>query len=243
MIVAAHRGSSGLAPENTMAAFQMAASAGADLIELDVRFSAECSCVVIHDRTVRRTTNSWGQVHRIPLQQLQQLDAGRWFAPRYAGERIPALSEVLESLPPNIGVNCEIKTDGDPRSRVTRASALIETLRRCRGKRQVIISSFDHRFLALLSRHEPSLALGVLLQPLNLRRKYSSIARRVGASCVFCARGMLRHQLVADAKAHGLIVGVYTIDTRAQLARASRYGVDLVFTNHPEKIRPWLSNG
>jgi glycerophosphoryl diester phosphodiesterase len=226
-----------------MAAFQAAASAGADLIELDVRFSAECACVVIHDRTVRRTTNGWGQVHKMHLDHLKQLDAGVWFSARYAGERIPTLSEVLDDLPGKVGVNCEIKTDGDPRSRVTRAHALLDTLRRHRGKRQLIISSFDRRFLALLSRHEPSLPLGLLLQPLNITRRYSSVAWRVGASYIFCSRRMLRHQMVADAKEHGLTVGAYTIDSRAQLARASRYGVDLVFTNHPERIRPWLSNG
>jgi glycerophosphoryl diester phosphodiesterase len=243
MIIAAHRGSSGLAPENTLAAFQMASSTGADFIELDVRFSAECTCVVIHDRTVRRTTNGWGQVHKMSLHHLQRLDAGRWFAPRFAGERIPTLSEVLDNLPAEVGLNCEIKTDGDPRSRATRAQALLETLRRHPGKRQLIVSSFDHRFLALLSRHEPSLPLGILLQPLTLARRYSRVARRVGASYIFCSRGMLRRQMVADAKAHGIIIGAYTIDTSAQLDRARRYGVDLVFTNHPERILPWLSHG
>jgi glycerophosphoryl diester phosphodiesterase len=242
MIVVAHRGSSGTAPENTMAAFLAATAAGADLVELDVRFSAECACVVIHDRTLRRTTNGWGHVHKTSLQHLQRLDAGRWFSPRFAGEHIPTLAEVLETLPPAIGVNCEVKTDGDPRSRLTRALALLETLRDRSGKRQLIVSSFDHRFLAVLARHAPSLSLGVLLQPLTLARRPSQIARRTGAAFIFCGRTMLRHRMVADARIHGLSVGAYTVDTLAQLARAGRYGVDMVFTNHPEKIRQWLLN-
>lgn len=225
-----------------MAAFMAAAAAGADLIELDVRFSADLACVVIHDRTVGRTTNGWGHVHTLPLSTLRQMDAGRWFAPRFAGEQIPTLAEVLEMLPPSVGVNCEVKTDGDPRSRVTRARALIETVQRHGGNRSVIVSSFDHRFLSILSRQAPWLVLGVLLQPLrDLARRPSILARRAGATCIFCSKGMIRHRMVADAQSHGMSIGVYCVDTLGQLARARRYGADMVFTNYPERVLTWLA--
>jgi glycerophosphoryl diester phosphodiesterase len=242
MIVVAHRGSSGSAPENTMAAFLAAATAGADLIELDVRFSAECTCVVMHDRSVRRTTNGVGYVHKLSLASLRRLDAGRWFSPAFTSQRIPTFAEVLQTLPPTIGINCEVKTDGDPRPRTRRAHALLETLHKYSGPRSVIVSSFDHRFLSILSRHAPALPLGVLLQPLrDLPRRASIVAHRAGASFIFCGRGMIRHRIVADARRSGMSVGVYTVDTLPQLARARRYGVDMVFTNYPEKILPWLA--
>lgn len=241
-IVVAHRGSSGTAPENTMAAFMAAAAAGADLIECDVRFSSDLACVIMHDRTVRRTTDGWGQVHRLSLAELRHMDAGRWFSPRFAGERIPTLAEILENVPAAVGLNCEVKTDGDPRSRVTRARALVDTLRQHRGDRLVIVSSFDHRFLSVLSRQAPWLTLGILLQPVrDLARRPSTLARRAGATCVFCGRGTIRRRIVDDARNHGMSTGVYCIDTRAQLARVSRYGVDMVFTNHPEKVLTWLA--
>jgi len=242
MIVVAHRGCSGTAPENTMAAFLAAATAGADLIELDVRFSAECACVVMHDRTVRRTTNGFGYVHKLSLAALRQLDAGRWFSPAFAGEKIPTLAEVLQTLPPTIGINCEVKTDGDPRPRTRRVHALLETIRQHSGTRTLIVSSFDHRFLSILSHLAPALPLGVLLQPLrDLTRRASTMARRAGASFIFCGRGMIRHRIVADARTCGMSVGVYTVDTLTQLAKAKRYGADMVFTNYPEKILPWLA--
>lgn len=224
-----------------MAAFQAAAAAGADLIELDVRFSADLACVVMHDRTVRRTTDGWGQVHRMTLSAIRTLDAGRWFSPRFAGQRVPILDEVLEMLPPSIGVNCEVKTDGDPRSRLTRVRALSAAVERHRDSRTLIVSSFDHRFLSMLSRHAPWLTLGVLLHPLrDVARRPSVIARRAGASCVFCSSGMIRHRLITDAHDHGLSVGIYVIDTVARLARVRRYGADMVFTNYPERVLPWL---
>ena len=241
MMVLAHRGSSGTAPENTLAAFRSAAAAGADLIELDVRFSAECTSVVIHDRTLRRTTDGSGFVHATPLSRLRQLDAGRWFSSAFAGERIPTLSEVLETLPPAIGINCEVKTDGDPRSRESRAGALADTLRRHGKQRQLIVSSFDHRFLAVFSHQAPAVALGILVQPVrDIARRASALAGRVGAVCIFCSRRVVRRRMIDDAHRHNLSVGVYVVDTADVLARMQRFGVDMVFTNHPEIILPCL---
>jgi glycerophosphoryl diester phosphodiesterase len=242
MIVVAHRGSSGTAPENTLASFLAAAAAGADLVELDVRFSAECISVVLHDRTLRRTTDGWGQIHTTSLRELQSLDAGRWYASRFAGERIPTLAEVFAALPGAVGVNCEVKTDGDPRSRLTRALSLLHTIRTHGRTRQIIVSSFDHRFLAVVARHAPSLPIGLLIPPFSMTRLPSRMARRTGAAFVFYGRTMLRHRTVNDAHAHGMRVGVYCVDTLAQCVRAQRYGVDMVFTNYPEKLRQWISH-
>jgi len=244
MIVVAHRGSSGTSPENTMAAFLAAAAAGGDMVELDVRFSAECACVVIHDRRLRRTTNGRGDVHATALSVLLRLDAGGWFSPRFAQEHVPTLAEVLDTLPPAVGVNCEVKTDGDPRSRSERARILADTLHRHGRTRMLIVSSFDHRFLTILSHYAPTLALGVLLQPVrDISRRASRLAHRVGATSIFCSRRMLRRRLVEDARRHNLHIGVYCVDTQAQLLRVQRYGVDMVFTNHPEIILPCLANG
>jgi glycerophosphoryl diester phosphodiesterase len=242
MMLVAHRGSAGTAPENTMAAFRAAAVAGADMIELDVRFSAECACVVIHDRTLRRTTNGHGRVHTQTLAHLRSLDAGSWFSRHCAGERIPTLAEVLQELPASVGVDIEVKTDGDPRSLRLRASALARTIEHHGHNRLIIVSSFDHRFLAILARHAPSLAIGILVQPLrDLTRRPSRIARRTGAIAVFCSRRIIRHRLVDDAHRHGISIGVYCVDTPAQLAKLQRYGVDMIFTNYPETILPCLA--
>jgi len=242
-MVVAHRGSSGTAPENTMAAFLAASAAGADFIELDVRFSAEYACVVMHDRRLRRTTNGRGYVHATSLPVLRGLDAGQWFSPRFAMERVPTLAHVLDTLPPAIGLNCEVKTDGDPRSRLERARVLAETLHRHRRNRPLIVSSFDHRFLSILSHFAPTVALGVLLQPVrDISRRASRLAHRVGATSIFCSRRMLRRRLVDDVRRHNLTIGVYCVDTPAQLSRVQRYGVDMVFTNHPEIILPCLAN-
>ncbi|MGE0709656.1 MAG: glycerophosphodiester phosphodiesterase [Planctomycetota bacterium] len=95
-LVVAHRGDSQNAPENTLAAFQAAIAAGAPVIELDVRQAATGELVVIHDEKVDRTTDGQGEVARLPLAALRELSAGAWFAPEFAGERLPTLDETLD---------------------------------------------------------------------------------------------------------------------------------------------------
>src|SRR5690348_16428729 len=97
-IVFAHRGASAYAPENTLAAFELALEQGAAAIEFDVKLSADGHIVVIHDRTVERTSDGSGRVNRLPLAALQKLDAGSWFSAEFRGAKIPTLDEVFETV-------------------------------------------------------------------------------------------------------------------------------------------------
>src|ERR1700694_2483556 len=95
MLVIAHRGASGNAPENTLAAFRKAVALGATFIETDLQLSRDAHFVAIHDATVNRTTNGQGRVHDMKLAELRRLDPGSWFGSEFAGERIPTLGESL----------------------------------------------------------------------------------------------------------------------------------------------------
>src|SRR5438046_5655063 len=94
MLVIAHRGASGNAPENTMAAFKKAVALGASFIETDLQLSRDARFVAIHDATVNRTTNGQGTVHEMTLTELRRLDAGSWFGSEFAGERMPTVEEI-----------------------------------------------------------------------------------------------------------------------------------------------------
>ena len=111
--VIAHRGSSADRPENTVAAIKRAIEAGATATEIDVRTSKDGHLVILHDETLDRTTNGTGRVEENTLEQLQQLDAGSWFDPDYADERIPTLIESLEACGDNIDVLLDLKGAGD----------------------------------------------------------------------------------------------------------------------------------
>ncbi|MEK6570557.1 MAG: glycerophosphodiester phosphodiesterase family protein [Bacteroidota bacterium] len=122
LLVVAHRGCSGRAPENTVAAFEMALEFGADMIECDVRLTKDDEVVVFHDRTLNRTTDGGGPVEERTLEDLKKLDAGSWFSRRFSGERIPTLNEVLCLLEGRAFLNIELKAD----SRKRRSHVLLE---------------------------------------------------------------------------------------------------------------------
>lgn len=106
----AHRGASAIAPENTLAALRLASELGATWVEFDVTLSADDEVVVIHDYTVNRTTDGSGCVRRLRWKQLRYLDAGSWFSPCFAGEKIPSLAEWIElSMQLGLGLNIECK--------------------------------------------------------------------------------------------------------------------------------------
>ena len=96
--VIGHRGASGSAPENTLAAFRKAAALGARWVEFDVRLSADGRCILLHDDTVDRTTDGKGRADRMMLEDLAGLDAGAWFDREFAGETIPTLEETIDLL-------------------------------------------------------------------------------------------------------------------------------------------------
>src|SRR4051794_38719235 len=114
--IIAHRGASGSAPENTIAAFELAAAHGADAIELDVRLTADRVPVVLHDAALDRTTSGRGPLGLMTLEQVQKLDAGppstadrgRSFPFRDTGIRVPTLAEALRAIS-GIPVLLEIK--------------------------------------------------------------------------------------------------------------------------------------
>src|SRR5260221_43314 len=93
--VSAHRGASGYAPENTLAAFRLANELGADMVEFDVHLTADERLVLIHDDTLDRTTTGTGYVRDHTWDEIAGLDAGAWYAPEFQGERVPLLDDVL----------------------------------------------------------------------------------------------------------------------------------------------------
>ncbi|HKQ97182.1 MAG TPA: glycerophosphodiester phosphodiesterase family protein, partial [Candidatus Polarisedimenticolia bacterium] len=117
-----HRGASAHAPENTLASFERALHDGADWIECDVRLSADDVPIILHDATLDRTTDGRGSAASLPLASILRLDAGSWFAPRFRGERVPMLAEVLALLDGRGGINLELKID-EPGDRVRAAHA------------------------------------------------------------------------------------------------------------------------
>lgn len=223
----AHRGASAGAPENTLAAFRRALAAGADGIELDVHLSRDGVPVVIHDDTLERTTDGTGRVAAHPLDRLQSLDAGAWFASRFAGEPLPTLQAALHLLAGRVRLDLEVK---DARA----GMAVLDLLDRF-PQADAVVSSFDHGLLARLRRAAPALPLAVLAdRDWHLALGRASVLR----ACAFHPRAdLVGRPLLAACRRRHLPVFAWTVDDPARALTLARIGIDGLFTNDPGLLR------
>ena len=207
------------------------------MIELDVRLTADRHLVVFHDRRLGRTADGSGPVWTKTLAELRSLDAGSWFGPRFRGEKIPTLHDVFRSVPRKVGINVEVKTDGDPRKKADLEEVLLAAVHAEAEHRTILVSSFNHAFLRSLHRLAPSLKLGALYMPVrDVAKRPSALARRLGVSAFVCSRSQLRKRFVRNAHQHGVAVIVYGVNSLRHLARTRRFEVDGIITDFPEKM-------
>jgi len=237
----AHQGASGVAPSNTLAAFRRAAEMGADGVELDVHLSADGALVVIHDVTVQRTTDGAGQVTDLSLAALKELDAGSWFDPAFAGERIPTLEEVFETVGRRLLVNVELKPpSGEDRGLEAAVTGLVE---RHGLANRVLISSFDPVVLRRVRRLASHLPLGFLYSPMPggwLTRARAWPMRDLRPEAVHPYWVLVRPSTVRRAHTRGRRVVVWTVDRPEVMHRLAGWGVDAIITNRPDRLREVL---
>jgi glycerophosphoryl diester phosphodiesterase len=227
----AHRGVSDLAPENSIAAFELALAQKCDGIELDVRLMSG-QVMVIHDDTVDRTTNGSGLVYQLSQQQWQQLDAGD-------GQPPPSLRQVLQLVAGRCEVNIELKsTDlvAQVAEEINHAIANFDF-----SQTQLLVSAFDHRLLMQMRALMPELAIAPLIQccPVAL----AQFASQMGAQALHSYTDNTDAELLEDAHARGLKVRVYTVKLAADLLRLKQIGVDAVFVNDVAWARQVLAAG
>jgi glycerophosphoryl diester phosphodiesterase len=241
--IIAHRGDSSRAPENTLAAIELAISAGADMVEIDVGFSADGALMVIHDASLERTTSGTGEVRALPLAGLRELDAGGWFAPRFAGEKIPLLGEALDLVRGRLPLNVEIK--GDSVVERTREGspgdiedAVLAAVRERGMFDQVLFSSFHPLALWRLRRRDPRAFTASLLHAHWHRgRSPREIVEEVGSSALHVADRELEPQLILGCREAGIPLRVYTVNDPGRYLELAAQGIDAVFSDDPGGLR------
>ncbi len=226
----AHRGASAVAPESTRAAIAAAVRAGADMVELDVQMTRDRRLVIFHDDRLERTTNGRGRLSRTRYAELARLDAGGWFAPRFAGERVLLASQALRQIPRRMGINLELKRTPQ-RPQLT--AGISRLLRRHRLGARLILSSFDDRLLAPFTHRRMAVALICGRRPDQSLR----LAIRLGCAAWHPKHTLVTPARIARAHAAGLRVRVWTVDTLPRARQLARWGVDGLFTNDPARLR------
>ena len=231
MLLIAHRGASGYAPENTLAAFRKAVAMGLSFIETDLQLSRDARFVAIHDDTVNRTTNGQGAVHELTLAELRRLDAGSWFGSSFTGERIPTLEEILDfAKRHDVVFYLELKPGGSWGGE----HALIGALRDSGEIARTVVISFDSSLVATVRRAEPTLMTGLLYD--GQLDKPIERALEIGARQL-CVRGdLVTPALVAEAKSRDLQVICWTVNHPAHMRLLANAGVAGIMSDYPDRL-------
>ncbi len=236
--VIAHRGFSGVAPENTLAAVRRAIEVGADMVEIDVGLTRDGHVVVLHDATLERTTDGRGPLAEATLAQVRRLDAGSWFAPEFAGEKVPTLAEVLDLARGRILVNVEIKSEAvTDEAEGGIADKVLGLVRERDMLDRVIVSSFDPRALVHVRRLDAEAKTASLYND-DLHRGMSpiEIMTAAGSQAFNVSRRKVGPEIVRETHRYGRPVAVYTINDEARMRRLIAMGVDALFTDRPDRM-------
>ena len=252
LLVIGHRGASALAPENTLASFDMAQRDGADGIEFDVRLARDDVPVVFHDDSFERTVGVCGNVESVSSTVISHFYAGEWFNKRYpdlardsyASERIPTLAQVFERYGSLHRLYVEMKCE-DASRRPRLARAVVRLVREYGLAERVVVKSFEHDSLGEVKRLAPEIRTAALFgrswpNPFVPARKILAGAEACGADEISLHRSLLRAATVREARRRGFEVLVWTVNSSVWLRRALALGLRAVFTDYPGWMRRYL---
>lgn len=232
-IIFAHRGASAHAPENTLAAFELALTQGADGIELDVKLSADGHVIVIHDATVDRTTGAHGRVKDLSLAELRALNAGSFFSSNFSTEKVPMLEEVFETFGKRIFINVELTNYNTPRDHLVESVCML--VKKFNLQKHVMFSSFYASNLSKAHSYLPEVPCGLLAFGGLLGAWARSFGFAFGKYAAL-------HPYLKDVtpqqvqRAHRLKrrVHVWTVNAEEDMRRLFGWGVDAIFTDDPQ---------
>ena len=236
--VIAHRGVSGSYPENTLSAFQAAIDIRAEMVELDVSISEDGIPVVVHDKTVDRTTDFEGDVQSFSVKELKKMEVGAWFSEEFRGEEFPTLREPLYLMKGQIPLNIEIKTEAV--SDVINGGIVdkaLQIVKELDMSSWVIFSSFDYRVMEHLNALDVQMPKALLyetsqsgeLMPSELVKKYQ-------VDVFNCSYRQLSQEWIADLQAHQIPYLVYTVNDPELMKELIEKGVSGMFTDFPQEL-------
>jgi glycerophosphoryl diester phosphodiesterase len=233
-MILGHRGAMGLAPENTLISLETALQYDVDLLEIDVHLSKDKKLMVIHDETVDRTTDGSGFVQDLTAKEIRQLDAGKRFHKKFAGQKVPFLSEVLDLVADSPArLNIEIKNGPiiykDIEKKVSTLMEEYDLTDR------IIISSFDHHVLERIKKINPAIHTAILYGS-NIMN-FQTYVKDLGVSAVHPHHHWVNEELIRDMHEMDIAVNTWVINSFRQFQNFSKMGVDCIGTNYPDKMK------
>ena len=229
--IIAHRGASGHAPENTLAAFERAVALGAGFIETDLHLTRDARFVAIHDPTLERTTNGKGNVRDSSLAEIRKLDAGLWFDREFMGQKVPTLEEIGEfGAKHDVIFYLELKYE----AAWGMHHSLVGALQKSGGAARSIIISSSEPTLTALRQVDPSAMMGLIFDEANQDHTKAGIELGVRQLCP--QYSLVTNEMVEQAHALDLQVATWTVDDAATMRAMIAAKVDGIMTNFPDRL-------
>jgi len=236
-VIIGHRGMPSACPENTIVSQEVARRAGTQWIEDDTQPSKDNVPFVLHDATVDRTTNGKGKIRDLTYAELKALDAGSWFAPIFAGTRLPTLAEQLEDLQTR-GGNLLLEIKGS--HSYSEVKDIIDLIKKYNMTKRVLVQSFDRPSIQYSHQIAPEIPIGLLC---NVEDDPVSTCKQMSLSAYNPDFGSLvkRPEVVDQLHKIGVIIFTWTPDTAADWSTLKKLGVDGIITNKATQLQGWVS--
>lgn len=230
-----HRGAAAHAPENTFASLRKAKDFGLGWVEFDVQLTSDGHPVLMHDDTLHRTTDDRRKIAQVPLAEVLELDAGRWFSPAFAGERVPSFEATIALLDEiGLAANIEIK----PSPGLARETAIVslELAKACWPSTLPLplVSSFEVESLEEALRVWPEAPRGYLVKmpPAD----WLETARRLECISMHLWHPGITAERLAEIKAEGFQTAAYTVNSAERAAALYAMGLDCAITDDPPAL-------
>lgn len=230
-----HRGAMGHAPENTLAGFEKAAAMGVRWVEFDVKLTADGHIILMHDDDLDRTTDGKGPVDETTLGEIRKLDAGRWFSPDYAGEKVPTLDEAMAVLAGHgIGANVEIKPCKGRETETGAAVAKALAARWMNGPHPPFISSFSTAALAAARAAAPEVPRALLT--LVYLPGWGAKMQQLGCATFHVLDRLITERRVREIREAGYRPLAFTVDDGNRARELLSWGLESIITSYPDRM-------
>jgi glycerophosphoryl diester phosphodiesterase len=235
----AHRGASGYAPENTIAAFDKGVDMKSDYIEIDVQRSKDGELVIIHDTTVDRTTDGTGRVKELTFEQIRSLDAGSWKGEEFKGEKIPTFDEILDRYHGKVGILIELKApELYPGIEAQVAQELTERNLDKPQNEKIIIQSFNFESMKITNSLLPKVPIGVLTSNRAHTTEQALKEFATYADYVNPSYGIVSKELVDQVHSLGMKIQSWTVRSQEAADFLLEMNVDGIITDYPDYVDP-----
>jgi glycerophosphoryl diester phosphodiesterase len=232
MKILAHRGASGDAPQNTIAAMKLAIEQNCDGIELDAQLTKDNEVVIYHDWDIKTHSNGEGEIGDFTLAELKQFDFGSYFSEEFKEEKIPTLDEILDIVPEEILLNIELKIKSYNDAPLAEKTA--EILARRKRYNNIVVSAFNHNNLTIFNKLLPQVEIaflygGTIIDPINYMN-----STNLDVASFNLHHDYVSKELIDELHAQNRKVYIWTVNSIKEAKLFMDMGVDGIITNYPE---------